>query len=332
VIAARYFDGKTAKAHAVTIGIQAGQIVVVDEANQVVLKQALDRVQIQERLNNTSQKIDLGGGALLEVADQTALATMLAQAGIHPSTIAKAQRSWRWVLGSLVAMLLVVVLGYLYGLPMAASAVAHALPASLEKRLGDEVWPSMDGQEFQPSTLDTAQQNRLRERFSAMAVQVAPDTKVILEFRASIVGPNAFALPGGRIVLTDALVKLSRDEDAVLGVLAHELGHVVHRHVMRNLLQTAAVGIVVSVWLGDTSSLVALVPTLLASARYSRDFEREADLFALQAMRAIGASTNPMADLLEKLQGEMGDGDRSILSTHPLTSERAKVLRGQSKD
>ncbi len=78
-----------------------------------------------------------------------------------------------------------------------------------------------------------------------------------IRFRASKIGPNALALPGGVIYVTDELVELAPDDDAVIGVLAHELGHIEQRHLMRRLFASAAVGAAAAVLFGDVSTVLA---------------------------------------------------------------------------
>ena len=116
--------------------------------------------------------------------------------------------------------------------------------------------------------------------------------KYKLEFR-KLPGdlPNAFAIPGGPIVVSDGLVAALQDEDAFLAVVAHEIGHQVHRHVLRQVLQGSAVIVAATMLTGDVSSasgVVLAVPTFLLSSRYSRDFEREADDYAFAALRERG--------------------------------------------
>src|SRR5207253_5111075 len=109
-----------------------------------------------------------------------------------------------------------------------------------------------------------------------------------IQFPQSFLGANAFALPSGIIVVTDDLVRLSRSDDEVLGVLAHELGHVKHRHTMRRLLEGSATALIIAGVTGDvasTTSLAAAAPTLLLQTRHSRDNEREADADAVQTTR-----------------------------------------------
>ena len=118
-------------------------------------------------------------------------------------------------------------------------------------------------------------------------------------------GFNAFALPGGSIVVLDGLVENGTDVQ-VLGVLGHELGHVAERHAMRNVLQTASMGVLAGLLWGDVSGILANAPVLVGTLHHSREFEREADAFAVRFLRASGHGTEPLAQMLEKMQRVYG--------------------------
>lgn len=150
-------------------------------------------------------------------------------------------------------------------------------------------------------------------------------------------GPNAFALPGGTIVVTDELVALldGRD-DVLLGVIGHELGHVQHRHGMRLLAQAGLIGAATSVALGDFNSMLAAVPALLGQQAYSRGFEREADDEAVALLRANGISPDAMVELFERLGAARGSPSAQgrpsfdlgiALASHPADSERIARFR-----
>jgi Zn-dependent protease with chaperone function len=124
----------------------------------------------------------------------------------------------------------------------------------------------------------------------------------MLVFRKSKIGPNAFALPGGTIVMTDELVKLvDGDEQVLAAVLAHELGHVQHRDGMRMLVQVGVLGSVSSALLGDFSSVLAAAPALLGQARYSREAEHQADVYSVQVLKAAHIAPSVMVTLFDKL-------------------------------
>jgi predicted Zn-dependent protease len=143
------------------------------------------------------------------------------------------------------------------------------------------------------------------------------------------------ALPGGIIVLLDGLVAFAEDEDAVLGVLGHELGHVVHKHPARGILQSAGLGALAGLLWGDFSGAAASVPITLGVLRYSRDFEREADEFAIALLRAQDVSTQPLYEFfvrVRRLESRRGVGAiPDFLATHPPTEERLERLRREMR-
>jgi Zn-dependent protease with chaperone function len=155
-------------------------------------------------------------------------------------------------------------------------------------------------------------------------------------------GPNAFALPDGQIVLLDELIELLDDEE-VLAVLAHEFGHVSHRHGIRQLIQSSVVAAVVTAWLGDISFIAASLGTVLLDSGYSREMEFDADRYAAEMLTHQGASPDFLAGALEKLETahrgktstpdtEDGKGSKDWISTHPNTSERVRRLRKEPED
>ncbi|HEX6363902.1 MAG TPA: M48 family metallopeptidase, partial [Albitalea sp.] len=191
----------------------------------------------------------------------------------------------------------------------------------------------------QPSALPAPQQAQLRDAWSR-ALQSLPEDERLphaLVFRKSRVGANAFALPGGTIVMTDELVRrVGGDEAILVGVLGHELGHLRHRHGMRMLIQASALGAVVGVLVGDVSSLLASVPAWLGQASYSRQAEREADAEALGLLRAAGVSPLVMVTFFETMGAAAGAERASgevpaVLSTHPPDAERIAFFRAAAQ-
>jgi predicted Zn-dependent protease len=154
-----------------------------------------------------------------------------------------------------------------------------------------------------------------------------------LEFRSgSAFGPNALALPGGIIVISDEMVKAAQTTDEVLAVLAHEIGHVELRHTLRNVLQNSVIGAATAAVSSDAASLsVAIVslPVVLAQTKYSRKFEAEADDYAFNLLKQKGYSPAAFASIMERLSksGEEEMGPSAYVSTHPVTAERVQRAR-----
>ena len=148
-----------------------------------------------------------------------------------------------------------------------------------------------------------------------------------LEFtNAPNIGPNAFALPGGTIFITDQLVKLASSNDEIFAVLVHEVGHVIQNHGMQMLIQRTGLSLFFFVVLGADD--ISALPMLLLNSAYSREHEREADMFAKEKLEERGWSPKLLADILKKMTDSSGrkSSGTSMLSTHPLTDERVKYL------
>ena len=119
------------------------------------------------------------------------------------------------------------------------------------------------------------------------------------------VGPNAFALPDGTILFTDEMVRLADHDDELVAVLAHEIGHVVHRHGLRAVIQDSLLGFALLAITGDatgSSELFLGLPVLLTQLAYSRTFEREADNYALDYLRAHNIPPIHFAHLMRRIE------------------------------
>ncbi|TXC67082.1 M48 family metallopeptidase [Piscinibacter aquaticus] len=210
-------------------------------------------------------------------------------------------------------------------------AALGVIPASVDDAVGEVALRSIDEEWMKPSALDAAQQQRLRAAFEQVLAAQPPGSVPAhrLEFRKSRIGPNAFALPGGTIVMTDELVTLVDGDAAVIaGVLAHELGHVRHRDGMRMLIQASAVGVLASVVVGDFNSLLATVPVVLGQSAYSRDAERRADAESVRLLRDAGLSPAVMVTFFEKIAKEQGEHRLGIaIASHPADEERIRFFR-----
>jgi predicted Zn-dependent protease len=318
-IRAAYFDGKTSRRYQVMLTVEGDVASISGEASRHC---PLARLRVSEASRHGVRLVTFPDGAYLEIEDRQGLARMLAATGHTDSLVSRLQQSWRATLLAALAMVAIIFLLWRFALPLAADLVATMLPPAVESRLGDATLQAMDARLLDGSRLRQEQQQRIRTRFSMLAGSTPATPRFELLFRRSRIGPNALALPAGRIVLTDELVTLLADDEAALmAVLAHELGHLHHRHLVRRLVHGAAVGAAGMALFGDASGLVATLPTLMLDLHYSRDAEREADLYAANLLRLGGLSAQSLAVALERLSSEKQEGP-AYLSTHPATMER----------
>jgi len=202
--------------------------------------------------------------------------------------------------------------------------IARSLPPSVEQRIGAGTLKFLDTHILSPTRLTFSRREAITARFRALTAEVEGVPHYELIFRKSRIGPNALALPSGQIVLTDDIVQLLDDDDAIMGVLAHELGHVHEHHFMRRLIQSSAIGALATALFGDVSSVIANIPTVLLDLKYSRDVEREADDYALALFKANGISREKLAYVFRKLgEKEVAGGDiPAYLSSPPANAER----------
>jgi predicted Zn-dependent protease len=247
--------------------------------------------------------------------------------------VAWLEQRWWFALGALAITAALLIGAYLYGLPVLAERVASHVPIETERVLGDQTLTWLDTRQwFLPTTLAADVQNRIRDGFAMLVAGLPVERNCRLEFRAAhILGANAFALPGGTIVITDAMVEATISQEEVLAILAHEVGHVELRHTLRMLLQGSAVGVAAAAITGDAASLSGAMtglPYLMVETSYSRQFETQADDFAFRLLKQRAISPAAFADIMERLRAK-DDTERpfAFLATHPLTAERVRRAR-----
>lgn len=328
-----YYDGRAALGRAVTLRFDgSGNLEIAGLESP--LRYAASQVTYTSRLANTPRSIGLPGGAKCETDANDAIDAMLAArgAGLHARVVHRLESRWPYLLLLLVVAAAVIWATVRHGVPELARQAAFALPPEAGRSLARGVLETLDQHVLVPSKLEPARRGALQARFADMTRGIEASHAFRLEFRGSpVLGPNALALPDGTIVMTDELVQLAGRSEELLGVLAHEVGHVAHRHALRSVLQSTAVTLLVTFALGDIvslTSLAAALPTMLVEAKFSRDFEREADEYALAFLRSRNLSPKHAADMLERLARHRGEaGERySYLSSHPATAERIRFF------
>lgn len=320
-----YHDGRTTEAHPVRVNVEAGMIHVRGEHIEVTVP--VDRARLEPRLGDLPRRLDLPGGASCMVAADFELPI----AGDAPAAVERwvNELEIRWWPALLAAAAIVALLwaGITFGVPAAAGVVAARTPPGVERQMGAQALATLDRIALESSTLPEARRAELSRRFAALAALAGGDYR--LEFRKSpAVGPNAFALPGGTVVLLDELVEAAEHDDEIAAVLAHEIGHLAGRHTLRHVLQTSAAGVLVAAVVGDVlsvSSYAAALPAFLLDARYSRTFEREADAFGLGLLDRAGIDRAHFVRFLTRMEQAHPSGVPGFLSTHPRAEERGRA-------
>lgn len=359
LVRARWFDGLSGQARPVLVGLVPGARGPSLHLHPLAADGAAVRVFAHGEIGwpeawnprraQRTVMVDLRAGGSLEIDDAAQWHAALEAAGGRPGIAQRMQTHWR----VFATVLLLAAVGlwafYRYGTPWAAAQIARHVPLAWEQSLSAQAMQELDAGYLKPSRLAPERQAELRAAFDGLVQQLGPELArypgyapaMTLAFRSGL-GANAFALPGGTLVITDALVVAARKhglgDDALLGVLAHEMGHVVHRHGTRMVVEQGVLNVGLGLAMGDVSSIVSMGSTLLTGLAYQRRHETEADCFALALMRKARRPMAPMADLLLAIDGpdpqsrapETPAADSaltSLLSSHPATAERAQRMK-----
>ncbi len=340
-LAVHYFDGITARAIDAALDIE-GDFLVVRESTSgdALARLALRGLQWPERTVAPTRILSLPKGEIHAIDAVAWDRWVSREVRANESLIVRIQQNWCWAFGALALLIGSLAVGYAWGIPWASRALVSALPTSVDVQLGEVALPQIDKLLLKPSALPTIEQRAWQRRFTDMLMKANLDPRsATLRFRASRIGPNAFALPGGVIVVTDELIDLAHQEQGlidaiVLGVLAHEYGHVLHRHSVKHLVSTSLLSMVSGVLWGDYSGALALVPLLVGQAGYSRDAEREADAAAVRILHAAGISPLGMVrffaavdDYLraEAVQECIAKKTKDAASNRKITEKEARV-------
>lgn len=358
LIPARWFDGLSSHAQKVLVSLQPGPkgpallLHMLTPASgephrfrheQVGWPEAWSAGKVQRTVI-----VDLREAGSLEIDEVAPWSAMLAAAGARAPLAQRMQTRWRVFLAVLAVAAIGLWAFYRYGTPWVATQLTRQVPLSWETSLAQRALQQLDGGYLKPSKLLAERQAQLRQRFDALAGGIDPGLqrypgyapKLTLAFRFGI-GANAFALPGGTVVMTDGLVeaaaKRGLGDDALVGVLAHEIGHVMHRHTTRMVVEQGVLNAGLGLALGDVSSVMSMGGALLTGLAYRRSHETEADCFAVALMQKAQLPTAPMAELLlgidatregkRKAKNEADNGFASLLSSHPDTRIRAERLK-----
>lgn len=330
----RYCDGEYARSCSVELRLLSnGHLQLVGETvNRLVPR---DGAIVSDRLGTLPRFLRLSDGGVVETPDSIVLEDWLDATA--PRRTHRPGRLIHWLESratiAAVATALVIaaaILAFSQGLPQLARRTAHEVPLAIEQKAGWAAY-SVLTQSFSKTALSYNDRMHVRRALDRLLAVEKPHAEPTLLF-FQMGTPNAFALPGGILIVSDELYHLAANDDEIAAVLAHELGHIEKRHGLQSVLRNSTALILVSTLTGDLSTLStfsATLPFLLLQFGYAREFEREADAFAAQLLAKAGIDPVHLARILERLdQSRPSEGaDFSYLSTHPSTAERIDALR-----
>ena len=335
LVNANYYDGLSARQQAVTLHVANGLLEVRGEG--VMRSITLANMHISEKLGSAPRLLQFADGGHCEIVNHADFDGLLSEAGIKSqSFVSMLENSWRHALLATMLTLAFVTAMFYWGLPWMADVAAARVPASVALSIDTQFLHAVDKGLMQPSQISEARQQVLTSKFDGLRVTGGFPAHRLIFRNSKTIGANAFALPGGTMVITDQLIDLAANDEEIFAVLAHELAHVSERHSLRQLLQSSVVGLAMTWYLGDISTLLAAAPTILLGSSYSRNFELRADRYAADVLRLNGIAPIRLSNMLEKLERThvgAGNAEKKSLniftyfSSHPDTTERIRKLR-----
>ena len=302
-------------------------------------------IEVSSRVGNIPRKLSFEDGSVFSTEDNDTIDLWLKHIDhkAHKGGILHALESrWKWVFASVLILIVATVLTFTWGLPSASEKIAKSLPTEVNKSLGSGTLATLDKFLFKPSKVSPAKQQAMRRHFKE---NLLPKNKEGFDFKLNFRHmpggfskdgqANAFALPSGEIVVTDRLLSLSASQDEIDAILLHEIGHVIHRHSMRKVIQSSAISVALILVTGDISGVeewTIALPGFLLDSNYSRDFETEADLYAFERMLERNQDPKNFGTMLARIVKDVGIDSDSKKDSDNDTDADSKSSSDEEKD
>ncbi len=336
-----FYDGLSARKHEVQVSFDTKSLTFSGSTVDSVVVWAFTGLRAVRKIKS-GQTVELNTSAApdarLIVANPVFGSAVLARAPHLRHRRGYSSRWWEhpWTVAAMVLAFIVTVV---MTVPLLAAPLARAVPDSWRDTIGASI-------ERMVSTLGTACTNTTGSVALIKLVsnlESSREGEILASSVKVINGPltNAFALPGGRIVVFGKLIDVMETPNELAGVLAHEMGHIAERHPTEASIRSTGFSLFLTMLVGGSSTLTEFLASLgiqAVESSYSRDDERTADRIALELLAAAGADPGKLADTFVRLQkvqekegslflGNLGN----ILSTHPPYDERIATARAHSQ-
>jgi len=327
---ARYADGRTAALYEVTVRLTANGLDIQERTTGAIL--ASWPIRDIRKINDDPPgllRLCLDSAeynaARLTLLDPQVL-FLLEKAGAT-LTVRHSSAKRLSVAAGTILLVLVLLSAGIWGWPKLADGIAGLLPENFEHQLGinskKTIIAVLARLYSTKPTLCTAPDGVAA--LNKMVSRISAGFPVPIRFSADIVQVkmvNAFALPGGEIVVTSELIKFAESPEEVAAVLSHEMAHAIRHHPTRGMVRAAGYNILISLFFGSNFGS-SLGEAILTSA-YTRDMETEADRLGLTALRDANIKKNGLTTFFKRLRDKEGDHAKilSLLSTHPSFEDR----------
>lgn len=316
--------------------INESQIQLVDTQQNTLLSVLITECQIDSPLRGVASELSFADGGRFVPED---ISHRWGFTDKKTGMIERLEKSKPLIVASIILIPLLLWFILYRGIPaIAVYSVSLASPATVEA-MGEQTLSVIEKVALAPTQLNDETQNDIQLTWLQMLDKLHLDSaKYRLSFyQSDYFAANAFALPHGRVIVTDELVILLKDKpDALRAILLHEIGHVEYHHGIRLAAQATASTIVLAIIFGDLEGISEIVlgsSSSFLQQAFSRDMEREADKFAIEKLITLGYSNHDFANAIQALQKKLDEQTQldeswlKYLSTHPSSQERIDFAR-----
>ncbi len=336
-----YHDGVRAVGLRVSVSIDADELAIEGENGAALARWRVRDIRLLADAGGDGMvrlRCGLDGNQRLTLADTSILVPLEARC----VNLYRTSPGWRktirstvlWATAAIVSLLLL----FKVVIPELAAQLTAVVPQSWERRIGERLANQIVATLSRLESSSAAEvlcrggsaQRALDGLAERLTREVVPAPQVHLRV-VDLEVPNALALPGGQILIFRGLLEFVEDGDELSGVLAHEIGHVILRHPLEVAIKGASVSILASLVVGDITggAAIAGVAGALLSAAYGQRAERDADALGIELLNDAGLDSRKLVDLFERFahRAHALEGALSLLSSHPLSQERAQTAR-----
>lgn len=339
----RYFDGISAKAQTLFANVDGNFLLLKTETGSDVGRWNLDQLRdensppIPQQLNLSTER---ESAARIQIEDKAFVQQLTEACPTLRKRRPQAAGWWRPYVFVGGGAVLSVAVFFMIGLPLLATAIANIIPIETREKIGATVENQIirsfsKNKEEEAVCHSKAGQvaiERLIEQFRESSdVEMPPIVVTVIKSKHA----NAFALPGGRMVILSSLIDKAGSPNAIAGIIGHEFGHIEAKHPTSLFVANIGTAAILSLVFGDVTggTLLAGIGQMALGAAYSRDFERFADTRAIDLMTHWNYDISPSISLLQNLVGDKGksNGVFAFFSTHPDITERVEQLKSAGK-
>jgi predicted Zn-dependent protease len=329
------FDGKSSVSKKVTVLVYAERLVIhhqKEDGTTETQSWETDKLKEYQKLSKDFIQIQYGDfpSQTLEVRSESFAETFKPPVSGFQKVIHQVVHGGiTTILAISIVVFALLGFAYFYALPWLAEKSVVFVPKEYEVKMGEGIYQSY----IQNEEIDTAKTALANNFLKQIDFQTDYPIQVTV-VKSSI--KNAFALPGGHVVVYTELLDNMKNYEELAALLGHEIGHVKQRHTTRNIFRSFSGYLLISIFLGDFSGVSATVldnANQLHQLSYSRELESEADVTGFQTLKHNQIDAKGMISLFENLQkgNEAGSIVPEFLSTHPVTENRMAFIKEMIK-